>query len=63
MHVYTILLPFTGTVLNVYSVYGARDGEKEQTNEGGKWQCPLITQIKRSHILYKTMGIAVGLDK
>ena len=36
---------------------------KRETNVGGKWQCPLITQAKRSHIVYKAMSIAVGLDK
>ena len=36
---------------------------KIETNVGGKWQCPLITQGKRSHIVYKTMSIAAGLDK
>ena len=36
---------------------------KTETNVCGKWRCPLVTQVKLSHIVYKTMSIAVGLDK
>ena len=66
-----ILLTHTGTVLskgNVSLLCFARFLEREiarktEINVGGKWQCPLITEVKRSHIVYKTMIIAVGLDK
>ena len=35
---------------------------KTETNVVGKWQCPLITQVKVRHIVY-ALSIAVGLDK
>ena len=36
--------------------------KKPETNVVGKWQCPLITPVKISHIVY-ALSIAVGLDK
>ena len=50
-----------GALLNLWSE--RQIARKAETNVGGKWQCPLIKQLKRSHIVYKTMSIAVGLDK
>ncbi len=65
------LLTLTGTVPNkgngsllCFARFMEREiARKTETNVGGKWQCPLITQVKRSHIVYKSMSIAVGLDK
>ena len=66
-----ILLTLIGTVLskgNGSLLCFARFMEREiarkiETNVGGKWQCPLITQVKRSRVVHKIMSIAVGLDK
>ena len=66
-----ILLTLTGTVpgkgngsLLCFARFMEREiARKTKTNVGGKWQCPLITQVKRIHIVYKSMSIAAGLDK
>ena len=44
------------------SVYGAGYSKKNINKCGWEMAKPLITQVKRSHIVFKTMSIAVGLD-
>ena len=59
----TVLNKSNGSLLCFAQLMERETARKNRKNMGGKWQCPLVIQIKRSHIVYKTMSITVGLEK
>ena len=59
----TVISKGSGSLLCFVRFMEREIARKTESNVVGKWQCPLITQVKRSHIVYKTMSIAVGQDK